>query len=77
MLVCKRCGYKWNQKLESPKRCPNCISPYWDKPRNKITEVEFNIPKMMQALMPLHSLGKTKGFFKISGKSLVGVFYED
>lgn len=30
MLKCLRCGYQWMQrKVELPKRCPKCISPYW------------------------------------------------
>lgn len=32
---CKRCGYEWLGKLENPKTCPKCNSPYWNKERTK------------------------------------------
>jgi hypothetical protein len=28
---CKRCGCDWNAKIENPRYCPLCKSPYWDK----------------------------------------------
>jgi len=28
---CKRCGDDWNAKIENPRYCPLCKSPYWDK----------------------------------------------
>lgn len=28
---CKRCKKLWSPKVEYPKRCPNCKSPYWNK----------------------------------------------
>jgi predicted Zn-ribbon and HTH transcriptional regulator len=31
-LTCKRCGHKWIPRISSPAVCPNCHSPYWDKP---------------------------------------------
>ena len=35
ILECTRCGHKWEPRLPNgkPKTCPNCKSPYWDKPR--------------------------------------------
>jgi len=31
---CERCEHEWPPKGESePKYCPNCKSPYWNKPR--------------------------------------------
>ena len=33
ILTCKRCGYKWIPKVAMPTLCPNCRSPYWNKPR--------------------------------------------
>lgn len=31
---CLRCGYLWYQRFDrKPKHCPQCNSPYWDKPR--------------------------------------------
>jgi predicted Zn-ribbon and HTH transcriptional regulator len=33
-LKCQRCGKTWNPRsINSPKNCPHCKSPYWDKPR--------------------------------------------
>ena len=32
---CNRCNYEWKGKLENPKTCPKCNSPYWNKPRTK------------------------------------------
>lgn len=35
-LNCKRCGHTWiPRKDKSPKVCPKCKSPYWDKKRLK------------------------------------------
>lgn len=32
--ACNRCGYEWFQRTTGrPKNCPNCGSPYYDKPR--------------------------------------------
>ena len=28
---CKRCMSGWNAKIENPRYCPLCKSPYWDK----------------------------------------------
>lgn len=34
ILHCKRCLHKWpTRKLNNPKTCPKCKSPYWDKKR--------------------------------------------
>jgi len=32
---CERCGHEWvpREKSETPKVCPKCKSPYWDRPR--------------------------------------------
>ncbi len=30
---CKRCGYDWSSRVEQPKNCPACKSPYWDRER--------------------------------------------
>lgn len=34
-FTCKRCGHNWSPRKPNrkPKVCPNCKSPYWDKPR--------------------------------------------
>ena len=37
-LECLRCGYKWfprvshDGRVDEPKTCPKCRSPYWNKP---------------------------------------------
>jgi hypothetical protein len=33
--TCLRCGYTWLSKLEHPKRCTFCKSPYYNKPRTR------------------------------------------
>lgn len=38
---CVRCGHLWRAKLrELPKRCPKCVTPYWDTPRRRGVEKE-------------------------------------
>lgn len=33
---CNRCGHEWIPKgKDEPMVCPNCKSPYWNKPRKK------------------------------------------
>jgi predicted Zn-ribbon and HTH transcriptional regulator len=34
---CERCGHEWvpRAKDETPKVCPKCKSPYWDRPRKE------------------------------------------
>jgi|GEM_PF-2011971 len=35
-LTCLRCGHSWiRRKVTPPKNCPKCISPYWNKPRQR------------------------------------------
>src|SRR5262245_61062019 len=34
--ICKRCKNEWYGKLENPKVCPKCNSPYWDKDRLRL-----------------------------------------
>lgn len=33
VLTCLRCRYEWVPRVKSPKRCPNCLSPYWATPK--------------------------------------------
>lgn len=34
LLHCERCSHNWRPKGQNPpKYCPNCNSPYWNKPR--------------------------------------------
>lgn len=32
---CERCDHEWvpREKDETPRVCPKCKSPYWDRPR--------------------------------------------
>jgi len=41
-LTCLRCGRKWfPRNPDTPKHCPKCNSPYWNKPRgNDVNKVE-------------------------------------
>jgi len=34
-LICLRCGCTWVPRIEAPKRCPGCKSPYWNVPRKE------------------------------------------
>ena len=44
---CYRCGFEWRPKSfdATPKVCPNCKNPYWDRPVEKI-----KISKTIKAL---------------------------
>jgi hypothetical protein len=34
---CLRCGHEWVRRIvDRPKRCPKCISPYWDTKPGKL-----------------------------------------
>ena len=32
---CLKCGYEWESRVEMPKQCPACGSPYWMQPAKK------------------------------------------
>jgi len=44
-VECYRCGHRWIPKknrlgvkiTKLPSRCPKCNSPYWDRPRTRIS----------------------------------------
>ena len=44
---CNRCGYEWEGRLQrTPKTCPQCRSPYWNKVRiinNKPEPLMFEV----------------------------------
>ena len=46
---CRRCGHSWIPRKEIVKFCPNCNSPYWNKPRSlkgdgrKITTIKITV----------------------------------
>ena len=31
-LVCRRCGYEWEPRVQNPVACPGCCSLCWNKP---------------------------------------------
>jgi len=31
LLECSQCGYEWESRVDSPKKCPDCQSKKWDK----------------------------------------------
>lgn len=35
--VCLRCGYRWINRVERPKACPDCKSRSWDVPDEKVS----------------------------------------
>jgi len=35
-LKCLRCGGSWKPRVENPRMCPICKTPYWDVPRRKL-----------------------------------------
>lgn len=37
---CKRCEYRWRPRVTTtPKKCPSCGSPYWNKKRTRAATV--------------------------------------
>ena len=50
MCRCLRCGHEWLKRMEGrPKRCPKCISPYWD---TKPGELPIGRPPKKQLAKP-------------------------
>lgn len=39
IAVCTRCGNDWPRRVENPAQCPECKSPYWNKPRVRAVPV--------------------------------------
>lgn len=37
---CYRCGHEWVSSGDTPRVCPKCKSPYWDRPRRKEIDPE-------------------------------------
>lgn len=31
--LCRRCGHTWDARVVAPRRCPHCMSPLWNVPR--------------------------------------------
>ena len=32
-MRCNRCGYKWIPRITKPRKCPDCKTILWDRPR--------------------------------------------
>jgi len=44
-LTCTRCGHVWIPRIpRKPKQCPNCRSPYWNKPKWKGVKKNASYP---------------------------------
>lgn len=41
-LNCRRCGYKWNARLEFPKSCPDCKNRRWYRERRAIPDSQLD-----------------------------------
>lgn len=35
MYKCLRCKHQWIPRVRKPRKCPKCLSPYWNKPRKE------------------------------------------
>lgn len=38
-LECCRCGHTWAPRVVDIRTCPNCRSPYWNKPKIEMKDV--------------------------------------
>ncbi|MDP4039189.1 MAG: type II toxin-antitoxin system death-on-curing family toxin [Candidatus Pacearchaeota archaeon] len=52
---CFRCYHLWKKRIKSrpSKYCPRCKSPYWNKPRKKVSK-EF-VLKMKEMIVKIHN----------------------
>lgn len=54
ILFCFRCYHNWKKrKTKTPKTCPKCNSPYWNKPRKRISK--GIILKMENTIINIHN----------------------
>jgi primosomal protein N' len=53
-LNCNRCGYSWTQRSlgKKPNSCPECKSPYFDKPRRVIVTTKQRVSEAVNKVMP-------------------------
>ena len=64
ILFCFRCYHTWKKrKVENPKTCPKCNSPYWNKPRQKIAK--GIVLQMEEMIIKIHDT-----IIKLSGGDL-------
>ena len=49
ILFCFRCYHTWKKrKLENPRNCPECNSPYWSRPRKRVSKgIVLKMEKMI------------------------------
>lgn len=61
-LFCFRCYHTWKKRIKTRKTkyCPNCHSPYWNKPRTRVSK-EF-VLKMRETIIKIHG-----AIIKLSG----------
>ena len=60
---CQRCNHTWKlRKIEKPKTCPNCKSPYWEVPAKRVSKdfliVNNDLIKELHDLIILKSGGQ-------------------
>ncbi len=61
IAFCFRCYHDWKRrKAELPKNCPKCNSPYWNRPRKKISK--GFVLKMEETIINIHN-----AIIKLSG----------
>ena len=53
-LFCFRCYHTWRKRKEIlPKSCPKCHSPYWNRPRKKVSK--GIVLKMEETIINIHN----------------------
>jgi len=53
-LFCFRCYHTWKKrKAPNPKTCPDCRSPYWNKPRKRVSK--GIVLKMKEMIINIHN----------------------
>lgn len=64
-LFCFRCYHTWKKRIVSrlTKNCPNCNSPYWNKPRKRVSK--GIVLKMEKMIINIHDT-----IIKLSGGEL-------
>lgn len=45
LATCNRCGYEWEIRVNNPRTCARCRSPYWNKPRKVLINSHGNANK--------------------------------
>ena len=61
---CLRCGHDWLPRVEDPRECPRCKTPYWNvKRKSKKTKEELNAEPI--------SKGSADALNKSSGKEIL------